>query len=215
LRVKTKICGITRLNDLNAAVTAGADALGFIVGVPSSKRNLSLNKAAMLVKKVPVFVSSVLVTVQDSIDILIEAYDIIRPNILQIHGGKIPKVDELRETFPNSAIIRGIRSKPGKVLTDVKEISGFDAILLDTFDPGNYGGTGKVHNWYTSERISRILDSCKIILAGGLNPSNVKEAIGIVKPYAVDVSTGVESSPGIKDHEKIALFINNVREVEL
>lgn len=213
--VRTKICGITQVEDLKAAVTAGADALGFVVGVPSSTRNLSLETAARLVRQVPVFASSVLVMVPGALDDLTEAYEMIRPDILQVHGDGIPNIEEIREAIPGATLIKGIKSEPGETLRAAEEASGFDAVLLDTFSPGKHGGTGMTHDWRISEEIRINLGPGRLILAGGLNPSNVKEAIRTVRPYAVDVSTGVESSPGIKDHEKIISFIEKVREAKL
>ena len=215
MRVRTKICGITRIEDLQAAVSSGADALGFVVGVPSSTRNLSIEKAASLVRQVPVFVSSVLLMVPSTLDDLTEAYETIRPNSLQLHGDGVPSVEEIREAIPGVPLIKGVSSEPGEVMRAAKEAAGFDAILLDTFSPGTYGGTGMIHDWRISEKIRKNVGSRRLILAGGLNPLNVQEAIRTVRPYAVDVSTGVESSPGIKDHEKIASFIENVREAML
>ena len=215
MRARTKICGITRVEDLEAAVTSGADAVGFVVGVPASTRNLSLERAASLVRQVPVFASSVLVMVPGDLDDLTEAYHAIKPDILQVHGDGVPRVEEIREVIPGATLIKGIRSESGEALRAVEEAAGFDAVLLDTFSPGRHGGTGMIHDWRISEKISKNLGPRRLILAGGLNPSNVQEAIRTVRPYAVDVSTGVESSPGIKDHEKIASFIENVREVIL
>ena len=215
MRVRTKICGITRGEDLEAAVTAGADALGFVVGVPSSTRNLSLEKAAGLVIQVPVFTFSVLVMVPGSIHDLTEVYEMVRPDVLQVHGECVPSIEEIREAIPGATLIKGIRSEPGEALKAVEDASGFDAVLLDTFIPGRQGGTGMTHDWQISEKIRKNLGPGRLILAGGLNPMNVKEAIRTVRPYAVDVSTGVESSPGIKDHVKIVSFIGNVREVRL
>ena len=117
--------------------------------------------------------------------------------------------------IPGATLIKGIRSEPGEALRAAEEASGFDAVLLDTFSPGRHGGTGMTHDWRISEKIRKNLGSGRLILAGGLDPSNVQEAIRMVRPYAVDVSTGVELSPGIKDHEKIASFIENVMEARL
>ena len=215
MSVRTKICGITQVEDLEAAVTAGADAVGFVVGVPASARDLSLERAARLVRQVPVFTSSVLVMVPGALDDLVEAYETIRPDILQVHGDGVPSIEKIREAIPGAALIKGIRSEPGEALRAAEEASGFDAVLLDTFFPRVQGGTGMTHDWRISEKIRKNLSPRRLILAGGLTPSNVQEAIRTVRPYAVDVSTGVESRPGIKDHGKIASFIENVREVKL
>jgi phosphoribosylanthranilate isomerase len=207
LRTRVKICGITRVEDLIAAVDAGADAVGFVVGVPSSARNLSLHKAKELVSLVPVFTSSVLVMVPNGLDNLIEAYEMIRPDTLQLHGEGLPCIDEIREKLPGVTLIRGIRYDPRNNNRAFENLADYNAVLLDTFIPEKYGGTGVTHDWQASRMISEKLSPMKLILAGGLNPSNVQKAIQIVNPYAVDVSTGVESSPGLKDSEKMRIFV--------
>ncbi len=215
MKIRIKICGITRDEDLVAAIGAGADAIGFVVGVPTSKRNLSPEKAASLVRQVPVFTSSVLVMVPNTLSDLTEIYDRVRPDILQIHGKGVPKVAEIRQAIPGATLIKGIRSEPGRVLKAAEEAWGFDAVLLDTFIPGKHGGTGITNDWWIGKKIRENIGPERLILAGGLTPINIWEAIQTVRPYAVDVSTGVESSPGIKDHEKIASFIGKVKEIEL
>lgn len=206
-----KICGITRIEDLTAAIDAGADAVGFVIGVPSSPRNLSLDKAKELVSLVPVFTSSVLVMVPNGLDNLVEAYEMIRPDTLQVHGDGFPCVDEIREELPGVALIRGISYDPGDEMKAFNDSAGFNAVLLDTLIPGKYGGTGLTHDWQVSGMVGKRLSPMKLILAGGLNSSNVQTAIKMVNPYAVDVSTGVESSPGIKDSEKMRIFVKRVR----
>jgi phosphoribosylanthranilate isomerase len=208
---KVKICGITRDKDLVAALDAGADALGFIVGVPSSPRNLPLERAAELVRLVPVFTKAVLVMVPGCISEIAEAWEAVRPDALQVHGHGLPSVEEIREVAKGATLIRGIRLERGEALNNI-EASAFDAILLDTFVPGKHGGTGMIHDWEASRRICRDMQPRRLILAGGLRPSNVQEAIRVVRPYAVDVSTGVESSPGVKSAEKMRDFIERVRE---
>jgi phosphoribosylanthranilate isomerase len=208
---RVKICGITRDEDLVAALDAGADALGFVVGVPSSPRNLPVESAAELVRRVPVFTKAVLVMVPGCISEIAEAWKAVRPDALQVHGHGLPSVEEIREVAPGATLIRGIRLEMGEALNNV-EAAAFDAILLDTFVPGKHGGTGMIHDWKASGRICRDMQPRRLILAGGLRPSNVQEAIRVVRPYAVDVSTGVESSPGVKSAEKMRNFIERVRE---
>lgn len=208
---RVKICGITRDEDLVAALDAGADALGFVVGVPSSPRNLPLESAAELVRMVPVFTKAVLVMVPGCISEIAEAWKAVRPDALQVHGHGLPSVEEIREVAPGATLIRGIKLEMGEALNNV-EAAAFDAILLDTFVPGKHGGTGMIHDWEASRRICRDMQPRRLILAGGLRPSNVQEAIRVVRPYAVDVSTGVESSPGVKSAEKMRDFIERVRE---
>jgi len=212
--VKAKICGIAREEDLATALEAGADAVGFVVGVPTSPRNISLKKAEELVGKVPPFTKSVLVMVPDSLKELAEAHEMVGPDALQIHGDNLPDADSIRAEIRGASLIRAINPEPGEALEAAEATAGFDAILLDTFVPGMHGGTGVTQDWSMSRKIRQAIHPRKLILAGGLKPSNVQEAILAVKPYAVDVSTGVESSPGIKDPEKIISFIDRVREVE-
>jgi len=212
---RVKICGITRNEDLAAAMDIGADAVGFVVGVPSSPRNLSLERAAELAAQVPVFAKSVLVMVPRCIEEIVGAYRVVRPDVLQVHGRDLPSADEIKRAAPGAALIRGISLKRREDSMAVKEAASFDAILLDTFAPGKHGGTGMIHDWETSRRICKDVQPKRIILAGGLRPSNVQEAIRAVGPYAVDVSTGVEARPGVKSLEKMRDFVDRVREVRV
>ena len=215
-KVRVKICGITREEDLAVAVAAGADAVGFIVGVPSSPRNLTLERAERLVKQVPVFVDSVVVTVPDSIDSLVKIYDRLRPTAIQIHGEKPFEASVIREKIRGARLIKTVYVKTGDTAERVMEASkAFDAILLDSFTSGQYGGTGMVHDWKLSKQIKQIIEPTPLILAGGLKPENVKEAILAVQPYAVDVASGVESQPAVKDPKKVYEFIKNAKKITL
>ncbi len=126
---RVKICGITRDEDLVAALDAGADALGFVVGVPSSPRNLPIERAAELVSLAPVFTKTVLVMVPNCISEIAEAWKAVRPDALQVHGHGLPSVEEIREGTPGAALIRGIRLERGEALNNV-EAAAFDALLL-------------------------------------------------------------------------------------
>ena len=215
-KVKVKICGITREEDLAVAVAAGADAVGFVVGVISSPRNLTLKKAEKLIRKVPIFVDSVAVTVTNNINSLTKIYEKLKPDILQIHGENLSEASIIREKIPDTPLIKALYMKTGNVIKDAMEASNsFDAILLDSFVPGKYGGTGMVHDLEMSKQVKKTIEPKPLILAGGLKPENVKDAIHIVQPYAVDVSTGVESRPGIKDSQKVFEFIKNTKEADL
>jgi phosphoribosylanthranilate isomerase len=214
--VKVKICGITREEDVKIVSNLGADAVGFIVGVPSSPRNLSLNKAEKLIGIVPSFVKSVLVMVPKSLKELFRTCEKLNPSALQIHGENILDTSSLRENLSSTPIIRAINVYQKNILEVASNASkSFDAILLDSASHGMYGGTGKVHDWKLSKRIKRVIHSKPLILAGGLHPENVQESIRTVQPYAVDVSSGVESRPGIKDPIKISTFIENVKELSI
>ncbi|MFQ6068600.1 MAG: N-(5'-phosphoribosyl)anthranilate isomerase [Candidatus Bathyarchaeia archaeon] len=215
-RVRVKICGITRKKDLTLVVAAGADAVGFIVGVAASPRNLTLDKAENLMKHVPIFVEKVVVTTTKNINFLMKIYERLRPNSLQMHGESMLDISIVRKNMPNIQVIKAIKVKDSNVKkADLKVIEPFDAVLLDSFVQGREGGTGIIHDWKSSKRIKQAIHPKPLILAGGLKPENVQEAILVVQPYAVDVSSGVELRPGIKDSRKVFAFINNAKEVIL
>ena len=214
--VRVKICGLTREEDLAVAVAAGADAVGFIVGVPSSPRNLTLERAKMMLSRVPIFVDSVVVTAPQNIEELAEICETLKPSAIQIHGKKNFGASEIRERVRYTRLIKTVYVKTNS-LNDVSlsDSKSFDAILLDSFTKDQYGGTGKVHDWTLSRQIKDAVAAVPVILAGGLKPENVKEAILTVKPYAVDVASGVELEQGIKDHDKIRAFVENAKKIKV
>jgi len=213
--VRVKICGITRKEDLDAAAAAGADAIGFVVGAAASPRNLSLEKAEKLFRQVPPFVKSVLVTIPTSPDELSEACKKLNPDAVQIHGANPRNAALFREKLSATPLIRAVNANSADVFEAAQVASKiFDAVLLDSLAEGQYGGTGIVHDWTLSKRIRHIIHPTPMILAGGLNPENVAEAVRVVQPYAVDVSSGVELQSGRKDHQKIISFIKNARNVK-
>lgn len=215
-RVRVKICGITREEDLAVATAAGADAVGFIVNVPSSPRNLTLEMAEKLVKQVPLFVDSVAVTVFESVDSLVRIHNRLKTTILQIHGEKPSDSLVVRKKIINARLVKAIHLKNEVLTKKLKDYLGyFDAVLLDSFVQGQYGGTGLVQDWEFSRQFKHVIEPLLLILAGGLKPDNVKGVINKVQPYAVDVCTGVESKPGIKDPCKIRAFINSAKEVKI
>jgi len=214
MTVRVKICGITRKEDLDAAAEAGADAVGFVVGVASSPRNLSLDAAEKLIRQVPPFVKGVLVTVPRSIDDF-AAYEKLNPDAIQIHGENLHAAAAVRQKLPNTLLIRAVNARLARDLDAVSTASKlFNAVLLDSFADGRYGGTGIVHDWELSKRVKQVIQPKPLILAGGLNPENVAAAVRTVEPYAVDVSSGVEQQPGIKDHKKIVEFVKNAKDVK-
>ncbi|MBS7610417.1 phosphoribosylanthranilate isomerase [Candidatus Bathyarchaeota archaeon] len=217
--MKIKICGITREEDLKMACSLGADAVGFVVGVPSSPRSLSLDKAKGLLELVPEPVKRILVTAPGSLEYAVDICESLRPDALQIHGEKGEEFQSLRGKSLGIPLVRALSIKPGSEREALKEALRearfFDAILLDSFAAGRFGGTGIVHDWNISRRIRESVYPKPLILAGGLKPENVKEAIEKVMPYAVDVSSGVESKPGVKDPGKVKAFIRNARKVAM
>ena len=214
--VRVKICGITREEDLAVAVAAGADAVGFLVGVPSSPRNLTLERAERLLRKVPIFVDSVVVTAPQNIKGLVEICEGLKLTAIQIHGKKNFDASEIRERIKDTRLIKTVYVKTSSLNeTVIDDLKTFDAVLLDSFTKGQYGGTGRVHDWTLSRQIKEAVAPLPVILAGGLKPENVKEAILTVQPYAVDVASGVELRPAVKDHEKIRAFVENAKEIKL
>ena len=213
MTVRVKICGITRKEDLDVAAAAGADAVGFVVGVGSSPRNLSLREAERLIRQVPPFAKSVLVTVPRSIEDF-AMYEKLNPDVIQIHGENLHTAASVRLKLPNTMLIGAVNAQFASDLDAVSRAAKmFNAILLDSFVNGRYGGTGVVHDWKLRKLVRQAIQPKPLILAGGLNPENVAEAVYTVEPYAVDVSSGVEQQPGIKNHKKIVEFIKNAKDV--
>ena len=210
--VKVKICGITREEDLRAAVDAGADLLGFVVGVPASPRNLLFPRARYLTSKVPESVNSVAVTVFKTLSELVQIHRELKTDYIQLHGNFYHIRKPITELPSRNCIIGAVNARAANALDLATEFSGiFQYVLLDTTGNGGVGGTGITHDWSLSKRIRDAIHPTPLILAGGLTPTNVSRAIGMVKPDGVDVSSGVEKKPGIKDHEKMFNFIAEVK----
>jgi phosphoribosylanthranilate isomerase len=206
---RVKICGIMSMNDLSCAVQNGADAVGFVVEVPESHRSVSADFARELIERVPVFTASVAVIVPENIAEAEALALETGADILQIHGkfGR-EELNKLRGLV-SQKIVAALPAVEG-TYGFAKSIEGaVDGILIDTYREDKMGGTGEVHDWSISAGIVTSLN-LPVILAGGLTPGNVSEAIGKVRPYAVDVSGGVETNKK-KDCDKIAAFISEVR----
>jgi len=216
-RVKVKICGITRMEDLEAACKAGADMVGFVVDVPSSHRSLSLEKAESLFRLMPENVKSVLVTVPKTLKWLVKVCKRLKPDIIQLHGEKIKGYLAVKRMIPDIFLVGAVQvRKDSEPLESALEIAEFfDGVLVDSYKMGAYGGTGIIHDWSVSRKLRDAVYPKPLILAGGLNHQNVKKAIKTVAPYAVDVSSGVEAAPGVKDLRLIEAFIKAVHETVL
>jgi phosphoribosylanthranilate isomerase len=200
--VKVKICGITSLEDALTAVDAGADALGFVFH-PASPRHISPEQAAAIIEKLPPFIQTVGLFVNESRDTVNTTADRCGLDLAQLHGDETP--DFCRSI--KRRIIKAFRVKDSFSLDSASDYR-CAAYLLDAWSPAAHGGTGQTFNW---EIAAAAAARRPIILAGGLTPDNVAEAVRRVQPYAVDVSSGVECSPGHKDAEKIRAFINQAR----
>jgi phosphoribosylanthranilate isomerase len=197
--VKVKICGITSLEDALTAVEAGADALGFVF-YPASPRHVSPEQAAAIIRHLPPFVQTVGLFVNEEQAVIHTISDQCGLDVIQLHGEETPEYC--------SAIRRRILKA-----FRVKDITTLDALLqyqvsgylLDAWSPNAHGGTGRTFNWDIAAEATK--RGHLIILAGGLTPDNVAESIQQTHPYAVDVSSGVESAPGRKDATRVRRFI--------
>jgi phosphoribosylanthranilate isomerase len=209
-RVRVKICGITRKEDLDAAAATGADAVGFVVGVASSPRNIALEKAEKLMRQVPPFVKSVLVTVPSTLEELVKTCEKLNPDAVQVHGENL--FGAVRDKLPSTLLIGAVKANSTGAVDNAANVAKMvDAVILDSFVQGKHGGTGVVHDWNVSQRIKQVIRPKPLILAGGLNPENVAEAVRTVEPYGVDVSSGVERQPGVKDKLKMIEFVKNAK----
>jgi phosphoribosylanthranilate isomerase len=205
---RVKICGIMSSLDLSHALAAGADAVGFVVEIESSRHSLSAGEAAHLIRQVPVYSKSVAVIspkdVKEAVRLAVQT----GAEVLQVHGTLSPAdLAELKGQV-HQKIIAAVAGQPGG--EEARRYANVaDAILLDSMVEGTLGGTGKVHDWQVSAEIAASL-KVPVILAGGLHPGNVTQAIEKVRPYAVDVSSGTETE-GRKDPAKISSFLQAVR----
>jgi len=201
--IRVKICGITNPEDALAAVDLGADALGFVF-VKESPRYISPEDAAALIDTLPPFVSAVGVLADETPETVEKIVAVSGINVVQLHGNEAPHKCKF-----NCKVIKGIRVKN---LQSLDPLEGYKdivaAFLLDTYDKNMLGGTGHIFNWDIALEAKQY---GRIILAGGLNTDNIAEAIKRVRPYAVDVSSGVEKDKRRKDHKKLKLFIDRAR----
>jgi phosphoribosylanthranilate isomerase len=203
--VRIKICGLTRNQDVQTAVAEGADALGFVLYAPSP-RAVTAEQAALLIKHAPAFVTTVALFVNESAEEICRALSICSFDLLQFHGDESP---EFCRQF-NRPYMKAIRVRSAEdIHSAVQQYPDAKALLLDAYVENLPGGTGQAFDW-------RLIPDLSIpwVLAGGLNANNVADAVNQVKPFAVDVSGGVEASKGIKDRQKIKDFISEVRNVE-
>jgi phosphoribosylanthranilate isomerase len=201
--VKVKICGITNTGDAEAAISLGADALGFVF-FKESPRYVSPKDAASIRKTLPSFVPAVGVFVNETAQGIEEIASVSGIDLIQLHGDEPPEM-----CMRSRRVIKVIRVKSLESLSPLNEYKDkVSAFLLDTYTPDALGGTGRIFNWDIAVEAKQF---GRIVLAGGLTPDNVAQAVGYVKPYAVDVSSGVELRKGKKDHTKIRLFIERAK----
>jgi len=195
--VFVKICGITRAQDAELASRLGADAVGFVFW-PDSPRYVAPDAARIIATEVPANVMKVGVFVNDDVENVRRVMEVVGLDIAQLHGHETP--DYCRR------VGRKVFKAVGVECNGMIDISGFDpdvVLLVDAHDPARYGGTGRTVNWDSAREIAM---TRRTILAGGLNAANIRIAVRSVRPYGVDVSSGVESAPGVKDPVRLRSF---------
>ena len=203
MATRVKICGITRWEDAQLAVELGAAALGFNF-YPPSPRYIDPATARAIIVKLPPLVTAVGIFADESDgEHVAQVARESRVTVVQLHGPRFPPMDGHLADFTR---IRAVAVREGFRPETLSELAG-DAFLLDAFDPELLGGTGKPFNWHLAREANRF---GTIILAGGLTPENVGRAIREVRPFAVDVASGVEAAPGVKDAGKLQAFFQEV-----
>ena len=193
---------MTSLKDVLVAVEGGADAVGFIF-YKKSPRSVTMKTVREIVLELPPFVDTVGVFVDETAEQINKIADYCNLDIIQLHGDESP-------TFCKKIRRKVIKAFRIKDMQSVKKLSSFQVsgFLLDTFSENLHGGTGKVFDWNLALPAKKF---GPVIMAGGLTPNNVQQAVRQIRPYGVDVCSGVESEPGIKDHKKVRAFLNNAK----
>ncbi len=201
-----KICGLTRVEDAQEAARLGAHAVGFVFYARSA-RNIEPARAAEIVRFLPPFVTSVALFVDADVRFVRNVLDEVAPDLLQFHGDESPEYcARFRKPY-----IKALRVRPGvDLLQYARQFESARGLLLDAFVEGTQGGTGASFDWTLIPSVLPL----PVVLSGGLNAGNVAAAIRRVAPCAVDVSSGVESAPGIKDARKMAEFFQGVRNAD-
>lgn len=202
--VKVKICGISNVDDAWHAVNCGADALGFVF-YAKSPRCVTPPQARVIIAALPPFVTTVGLFVNEAPLHIREIADDCGLDTIQLHGDEAPADCD----FAPRRTIKALRVRDAASLSRHEEFE-VSALLLDAWVAGTYGGTGETFNWELAATVAR---QRPVILAGGLTPENVAAAVQTVRPYAVDVSSGVEVAPGRKDPAKVAAFIRNAKKL--
>lgn len=207
MRTRAKICGITRVEDVHAVVNAGADAIGFVF-YPPSPRAVTAAQAAQLVQAIAPYVQVVGLFVNHSANEIQDILQMVHLDIVQFHGDETPEQCQTIAQQVGRRWYKAIQVKPDlDVVVEIQRYqdAGASAVLLDAWHPDLKGGTGHSFDWETFPKLD-----IPLILAGGLNPDNIEQAILTTQAYAVDVSGGVESAKGIKDQQLIERFMQGV-----
>jgi phosphoribosylanthranilate isomerase len=203
----TKLCGLTRETDLDAALAAGADMVGFVCDVPiETPRELTPARAAELAERVPPSVTSVLVTMPETPVAGAALAERVGTDAIQVHGCLPEEVTALADRT-EKRVLAGVDAADD----DLGQYAAADALVLDSTDEHGAGGTGETHDWDRARRVVADLDT-PVLLAGGLTPENVANAVRRVEPFGVDVSSGIEYTGGVKDHAQLQRFVERATE---
>ncbi len=206
--VRIKICGLTRVDDVLACVDAGVDAIGLVL-VEKSPRALRPEQAAELRARVPAFVQVVALLMDPQAEEVEQVLQVVQPDLLQFHGRENAAFcSRWQRGYVKAVAMKG--RPAGEIEAEIAAHAGARGILLDAHAPGEQGGSGQTFDWQCLPALER----SRLILAGGLHPGNIRAAIAQVRPGAVDLSSGVETAPGIKSPDKIRQLVQQVRQAE-
>lgn len=208
-QTRVKICGITNARDRDVAVAAGADAVGLVADVSvETPREIGLETATDLAGGVPPFVTTVLVTMPADVATARDRIERIQPDVVQVHAEE-PGLPRALTDEP-VGVVAAVDAAADEETLDAFAAAA-DALLVDSLTDAGGGGTGRTHDWErTRERVAAV--DVPVILAGGLTPANVEDAVATVQPYGVDVATGVERDGGLKDHDAVERFVGAARQ---
>lgn len=199
---RVKICGVTTREDLAVAVHAGADAVGLLIDVRvDTPREIPATRAVELARAAPPMVTTVLVTMPDAPEATVDLASRVQPDVVQVHGDLTPGDLAFLSAKVHGDVVKAVTPDEAGTYDTVA-----DALLVDSLDERGAGGTGETHDWARTRELVDALES-PVVVAGGLTPENVGEAVEAVDPFGVDVASGVEAEPGRKDPEAVAAFV--------
>jgi phosphoribosylanthranilate isomerase len=205
MRTRVKICGITSREDASMVIDAGVDAIG-LVFYEKSPRFITVSQASEISLAVPAFVSCVALFKDADVALIRSVMQQVEVDLIQFHGSENADFcEQFDRPYIKALGMKGPDSNVDYLLTSAQHYHSAKALLLDGHLPGQAGGTGETFDWSAIAEVEQ-----PVVLAGGLTPENIRQAIQAVQPFAVDVSSGVESAPGIKDKEKVARFMGQV-----
>ncbi|ELZ03060.1 phosphoribosylanthranilate isomerase [Natrialba aegyptia] len=211
---RVKICGLTNAADIETAIDAGTDAVGVICDVPvDTPREVAADRARELVAAVPPFVTAVLVTMPETPAAAIDLVERVEPDAVQVHGSLEPtELGSLHETI-DADLIAAVDAGEMDASLVGEYAEAVDALIVDSAGEDGGGGTGETHDWDRTRTVTNALET-PVILAGGLTPENVADAVRAVDPFAVDVASGVETAGGSKDTDAVRSFVDRARHAE-